>query len=251
MKLRLIFICFVLFISNTVFSQTKYSLSGYVRDTTNGEALSNCNIYTEDRKSGVQSNNYGFYSISLNQGINKIYFSFIGYNTYELIIDIKKNETRNIELSRSETEITGVTVSKKRRENQVDKIEMSTNNLNITQIKKIPALLGEVDIVKSVQLLPGVSTVGEGATGFNVRGGGIDQNLILLDEAPVFNSSHLFGFFSVFNPDAVKDVKLIKGGMPAQYGGRASSTLDVRMKEWNNKIFAVNGGVELIISRLS
>ena len=251
MKLRLIFICFVLFISNTVFSQTKYSLSGYVRDTTNGEALSNCNIYTEDRKSGVQSNNYGFYSISLNQGINKIYFSFIGYNTYELIIDIKKNETRNIELSRSETEITGVTVSKKRRENQVDKIEMSTNNLNITQIKKIPALLGEVDIVKSVQLLPGVSTVGEGATGFNVRGGAIDQNLILLDEAPVFNSSHLFGFFSVFNPDAVKDVKLIKGGMPAQYGGRASSTLDVRMKEGNNKNFAVNGGVGLIFSRLS
>jgi hypothetical protein len=232
-------------------SQTKFTVSGYVKDSSNGEALANCNISVEDTKIGTQSNNYGFYSLSLPAGTYVINYSYVGYQTLSLKITVSKNATQNADLNKTLTEIKGVSVSKKKKDNQVDKVEMSTNNLNITQIKKIPALLGEVDIVKSVQLLPGVSTVGEGATGFNVRGGGIDQNLILLDEAPVFNSSHLFGFFSVFNPDAVKDVKLIKGGMPAQYGGRLSSTLDVRMKEGNSKKYEVNGGVGIIFSRFS
>ncbi len=229
----------------------KVTLSGYVKDSANGEILTGCNISVEGQRSVASSNQYGFYSLSLEPGKYNIIFSFYGYKPYTLQIDISKNETRNIELAKTEEELIGVKISAKKKDNNVNKVEMSTNNLNITQIKKVPALLGEVDIVKSIQLLPGVSTVGEGATGFNVRGGSIDQNLILLDEAPVFNSSHLFGFFSVFNPDAVKDVKLIKGGMPAQYGGRLSSTLDVRMKEGNTKKFEVNGGIGLIFSRFS
>jgi hypothetical protein len=194
---------------------------------------------------------YGFYSLSLSPGSYTILVSNFGFKTEKFELEILNNITKNIDLSRTESNLKNAVVKGKKKENQVEKVEMSTNNLSIIQIKKVPALLGEVDIVKSVQLLPGVSTVGEGATGFNVRGGSIDQNLILLDEAPVFNSSHLFGFFSVFNPDAVKDVKLIKGGMPAQYGGRLSSTLDVRMKEGNNKKFEVNGGVGIIFSRFS
>lgn len=232
-------------------AQTNFTLSGYVKDTLNGEVINGCVISVEGIKSVAGTNTYGFYSLSLPQGSYKVSYSYNGYYPKVISIELNGNLTRNIDLNKQETVFEGGKVTAKRRENQVEKTDMSTNNLNISQIKKIPAFLGEVDIVRSVQLLPGVSTVGEGATGFNVRGGSIDQNLILLDEAPVFNSSHLFGFFSVFNPDAVKDVKLIKGGIPAQYGGRLSSTLDVRMKDGNSKKFEVNGGVGVIFSRLS
>jgi hypothetical protein len=232
-------------------AQNKVTLSGYVKDSANGEALGSSSISVEGNTISTQTNMYGFYSLSLSPGSYTILISNFGFKTEKFELEILNNITKNIDLSRTESNLKNAVVKGKKKENQVEKVEMSTNNLNIIQIKKVPALLGEVDIVKSVQLLPGVSTVGEGATGFNVRGGSIDQNLILLDEAPVFNSSHLFGFFSVFNPDAVKDVKLIKGGMPAQYGGRLSSTLDVRMKEGNNKKFEVNGGVGIIFSRFS
>lgn len=241
------FICVLQFLN----AQTKYTLSGYVKDSANGEIISGCNISVENSKVTANSNIYGFYSLSLDPGTYVINYSYATYKSVSINLTINKNETKNIELPKIEEVFKGVKITAKKKDNNVEKVEMSTNNLNINQIKKIPALLGEVDIVKSVQLLPGVSTVGEGATGFNVRGGSIDQNLILLDEAPVFNSSHLFGFFSVFNPDAVKEVKLIKGGIPAQYGGRLSSTLDVRMKDGNTKKFEVNGGVGLIFSRLS
>ncbi len=233
------------------YGQNRVTLSGYVKDSANGEALASCNISVEGSKSNTVSNSYGFYSLSLLPGTYNINFSSSGFEAITISINITQNETRNIDLARMVEEMKGVTITVKKKDNQVEKVDMSTNDLNISQIKKIPAFLGEVDIIKSVQLLPGVSTVGEGATGFNVRGGSIDQNLILLDEAPVFNSSHLFGFFSVFNPDAVKDVKLIKGGMPAMYGGRLSSTLDVRMKDGNTKKFEVNGGIGIIFSRLS
>jgi hypothetical protein len=232
-------------------AQNKVTLSGYVKDSANGEAVTSASISIEGNTITTQTNMYGFYSLSVLPGTYSISFSNFGFKTEKFQIEISNNLTKNVDLSRTESNLKTAIVKGKKKENQIEKVEMSTNNLNIMQIKKVPALLGEVDIVKSVQLLPGVSTVGEGATGFNVRGGSIDQNLILLDEAPVFNSSHLFGFFSVFNPDAVKDVKLIKGGMPAQYGGRLSSTLDVRMKEGNNKKFEVNGGVGLIFSRFS
>lgn len=229
----------------------KFALSGYVRDSSNGEAIAGSSISTADGKYSSTSNQYGFYSLSLPEGTHQIVCSFLGYKSQSVTVSIKGNVTRNFELVRQEEVLKGYRVTAKKKDNMVNTVDMSTNNLSISQIKKVPALLGEVDIVKSVQLLPGVSTVGEGASGFNVRGGSIDQNLILLDEAPVFNSSHLFGFFSVFNPDAVRDVKLIKGGVPSRYGGRLASALDVRMKEGNNKKYEVNGGVGVIFSRFS
>lgn len=248
---KLILLCAILFSIQFLQAQSKFTLSGYVKDSVNGEIVSNCVITVDSGKQTATSNAYGFYSVGLLAGKHTISFSYSNFKSTTIQLNISGNETKNIELVRIEEEFKGAKVSTKKRENLVEKVEMSSNNLNISQIKKMPALLGEVDIVKSVQLLPGVSTVGEGATGFNVRGGSIDQNLILLDEAPVFNSSHLFGFFSVFNPDAVKEVKLIKGGIPSQYGGRLSSTLDVRMKDGNTKKYEVNGGVGLIFSRLS
>lgn len=232
-------------------TDTKVTLSGYIKDSANGESIVGATVKLEGTDLSANSNVYGFYSLSVAAGNYMVVVNQAGFTSSRINLNITQNLTRNFELSKVEEDFKGVSIKAKKRENFVEKVDMSTNNLNITQIKKVPALLGEVDIVKSVQLLPGVSTVGEGASGFNVRGGSIDQNLILLDEAPVFNASHLFGFFSVFNPDAVKDVKLIKGGMPAQYGGRVSSTLDVRMKDGNTKKTEVNGGVGVIFSRLS
>lgn len=240
-----------LFIIKLNFAQNKYTLSGYVRDSANGEALSGCNISVLNESSGAQSNAYGFYSLSLKPGSYTIIFSFVGYNSFSYKVSLDKNINLNVDLLKTVNEVGKINIKGKKKESIVEKVEMSSNNLSINQIKKIPALLGEVDIVRSIQLLPGVSTVGEGASGFNVRGGNIDQNLILLDEAPVFNSSHLFGFFSVFNPDAVKDVKLLKGGIPSVYGGRLSSVLDVRMKEGNNKKYEGSGGIGLIFSRFA
>jgi hypothetical protein len=179
-------------------------------------------------------------------------FNNVGYVKVTQELDLTKgNLSFNLEMLEDSKELQEVVIKTKRDDDNVKSIEMSVNKVSMNTIKKMPALLGEVDLVKSIQLLPGVSTVGEGSSGFNVRGGGVDQNLVLLDEAPVYNSSHLFGFFSVFNPDAVKDVKLIKGGIPAQYGGRVSSILDVKMKEGNSKKMEVNGGVGFIFSRLS
>ncbi|MES2618490.1 MAG: TonB-dependent receptor [Bacteroidota bacterium] len=248
---KLIFLLLSNVLIFTLSAQNNVTLSGYVKDSANGEALSACNITVEEAKTGTQTNAYGFYSLTLPSGTYSISFSYVGFNTKTIVVNLTTNITENVEITKTLATFNNLTIKGKKKDNAVEKVEMSVNNLNISTIKKIPALLGEVDVVKSVQLLPGVSTVGEGASGFNVRGGSIDQNLILLDEAPVFNSSHLFGFFSIFNPDAVKDVKLIKGGMPATYGGRLSSTLDVRMKEGNSKKTEVNGGVGVIFSRLS
>ncbi len=164
---------------------------------------------------------------------------------------LNADQTISIEMADESENLKEVTISTKKEDDNVRSIEMSVNKVEMKTIKKMPALLGEVDLIRSIQLLPGVTTVGEGASGFNVRGGDISQNLVLLDEAPVFNSSHLFGFFSVFNPDVVKDVKLFKGGIPAQYGGRISSILDVRMKEGNAKKREINGGIGSIFSRLT
>ena len=200
---------------------------------------------------GAFTNEYGFYSITLPKGTHTIVVSYIGYNSTNFVIDLQKNTIKNMEVSGEGTQLAEVEITAEAEDKNIKSTEMGVAKLDIKQINKIPALFGEVDIVRAIQLLPGVTTMGEGASGFNVRGGNIDQNLILLDEAPVYNSSHLFGFFSVFNPDAVKDVKLIKGGIPAQYGGRVSSILDIRMKEGNSKQLNVNGGIGTIFSRLS
>jgi len=204
-----------------------------------------------ERAKGTTTNEYGFYSVSLDPGTYTVQYSYLGFITQEVKVDLLQNIKKDIELGTEAAQLQEVVISSEAPNANVSENEMSVNKLDIQTIQKMPSLLGEVEIIRSLQLLPGVSSVGEGATGFNVRGGSIDQNLVLLDEAPVYNSSHLFGFFSVFNPDAVKDVKLYKGGIPARYGGRLSSILDVRMKEGNKKQFAMNGGIGAIFSRLS
>ncbi|MBK8368562.1 MAG: TonB-dependent receptor [Bacteroidetes bacterium] len=245
--LVLIFICTVFGIK----AQDKFTVSGYAKDAKNGEALIGVTVYKKNSQIGTSTNEYGFYSLTLPKGQDTIVFSFVGYKTVLKPINLTSNLTVSTEIGEEGKELEEVVISSEREDKNIKSMEMSVAKLDIKQIQKMPALLGEVDIVKSIQLLPGVTTVGEGASGFNVRGGNIDQNLVLMDEAPVYNSSHLFGFFSIFNPDAVKDVKLIKGGIPAQYGGRASSVLDIRMKEGNSKKMEVNGGLGTIFSRLS
>jgi hypothetical protein len=233
-------------------AQDKLTISGYVKDAQNGEALIGATVFIPSLNEGVSTNDYGFYALTLPRGTYKLEFSYVSYQKFERTVTLDNvNQKLNIEMKEEALELETVEVSSVRKDENVRGIEMSVNKIEMRTIQKMPALLGEVDVIRSIQLLPGVTTVGEGATGFNVRGGNIDQNLVLLDEAPVFNSSHLFGFFSVFNPDAVKDVKLIKGGIPAEYGGRLSSILDVRMKEGNSKKLEVNGGVGTIFSRLS
>lgn len=222
-----------------------------MKDAKNGENLIGATVRFKDTKLGTKSNAYGFYSISVPKGKYTIISSYVGYDNFSKSIEVNNDLRLDLNMVISSKTTETVVISAEKEDNNVKNIEMSTLKVEMTDLKKIPALLGEVDVIRSIQLLPGVSTVGEGASGFNVRGGGIDQNLILLDEAPIYNSSHLFGFFSVFNPDAVKDVKLVKGGIPAEYGGRLSSILDVRLKDGNVKEFDVTGGIGVIFSRLS
>ncbi|MES2795947.1 MAG: TonB-dependent receptor [Bacteroidota bacterium] len=246
----------IIFLSQLSFSisaqNDKTTISGYIKDIKNGEGLIGVSVYIKELGTGNTTNSYGFYSVTVPQGKYNLVFSYVGYNkVVQEITAISDAVNFNLEMLEEGTALQEVIVSAKREDDNVKSIEMSFNKISMKTIQKMPALLGEVDLVRSIQLLPGVSTIGEGSSGFNVRGGGVDQNLVLLDEAPVYNSSHLFGFFSVFNPDAVKDVKLIKGGIPAQYGGRISSILDVKMKEGNSKKLEVNGGIGVIFSRIS
>lgn len=249
--LRHIPLAFLILLPFSLFSQTKYTVSGYVKDASNGEGLLGANVYIKENLTGITTNNYGFYSLTLPEGKYTLVCSFLSYASQSQPIELNKNLTVNIELQKSGKEMAGVTVTDDRSRENVDATKMSSITLTIEEIKKLPAFMGEVDILKTITLLPGVQSSGEGNSGFYVRGGGPDQNLILLDGAPVYNASHLFGFFSVFNGDAVKSVELIKGGMPAQYGGRLSSVLDISMKEGNNKKYEVEGGIGLIASRLT
>lgn len=246
-KISLLFFLF----SIAAISQEKATISGYIKDAKNGESLIGATISKQGSNIGASANEYGFFSLTLPKGEHVIAVSLIGYSTFTFVANLDKSITKNFELSEEGKDLEEVVITGEAEDKNVKSVEMSVAKLDIKQINKIPALLGEVDVIRAIQLLPGVTTVGEGASGFNVRGGNIDQNLILLDEAPVYNSSHLFGFFSVFNPDAVKDVKLIKGGIPSQYGGRVSSILDVRMKEGNSKKTTVTGGLGTIFSRVS
>lgn len=242
---------FALFITITSIAQDKVTLSGYVKDTETGEGMIAATVMVKELNAGTVTNEYGFYSLSVPPGTYTIEYSFIGFETVSEQIELTKNITKNAEIGFSQTMLDEVVVTGEKEDENITSVEMSVEKLDIAQVKKIPQLLGEADIIRSIQLLPGVTTVGEGATGFNVRGGNIDQNLILLDESPVFSSSHLFGFFSVFNADAIKDAKLYKGGIPAKYGGRLSSVLDIRQKEGNLKKYSATGGVGLLFSRLT
>ena len=243
---------FILLLGSFLSYSQKSTLSGYIKDSSSWEGLIGANVFVKELKVGTASNTYGFFSLTLNPGEYTLVFSSTGFSKMERkVVFSGVDKQINLELSSFSNELAEVKVLGRAADDNVKSIEMSVNKIDIKTIRKIPALLGEVDLVRVIQLLPGVSTVGEGASGFNVRGGGVDQNLVLLDDAPVYNSSHLFGFFSVFNPDAVKDVKLFKGGIPAQYGGRVSSILDVKMKEGNAKKLEINGGIGVIFSRLS
>lgn len=236
--------------SNNESAKQKFTLSGTIADDHSNETLIGVNISILELKTGVTTNEYGFYSITLPKGSYKIQITSIGFQTIEETINLDKNTKKNFKLTGDENVLKEVVINGNDSQTENRKPEMGVNKLSVATIKKMPVVLGEVDIIKSILLLPGVTSAGEAASGFNVRGGGADQNLILMDEASIFNSSHVFGFFSIFNPDAIKDIKLYKGGIPARYGGRASSVLDIYQKDGNSNDFHMNGGIGLISSRL-
>ncbi|MFV8838616.1 TonB-dependent receptor [Salinimicrobium soli] len=231
-------------------AQEKVVLNGTITDATNNETLNGVNILFPDLGTGTVTNEYGFYSIKIPTGNHQIVVSYLGFASVKENISLTENTTLNFELLPSSEDLKEVVITEDVERLNISKPEMSVNKLEIQTIQKLPVVFGEVDIVKSLLLLPGVSNAGEASSGFNVRGGAADQNLILLDEATIYNASHLFGLFSVFNPDAIKNLKLYKGGIPANYGGRVSSVLDIYQKDGNSKKFSMNGGIGLISSRL-
>ncbi len=249
-------VCLLLFSDVAGFSHppdkpNRYSISGKIRDLRSGESLMGATVFVNELKTGAVSDVYGNYSLTLNEGTYTLVFSYIGYSNIEKRVELHQDLKITIELAPQEHQLKEVEIKSERNDRNVVKPEMSTFRMDIKTIQRIPALFGEVDVIKAIQMLPGVQSVGEGSSGFSVRGGASDQNLILLDEATVYNASHLMGFFSVFNNDAIKDVKLYKGDIPANYGGRLSSVLDIHMNDGNSKKFEVNGGIGLISSRLT
>jgi hypothetical protein len=234
-----------------LFAQEKFTISGFVRDSLSGETLVAANLVLKDNSGiGVNTNTYGFYSLSVAPGIYELEFSYLGYQSRVVRLELFADLRLNVSLLEG-IDLAEVVVAAEAEDQALRDPQMGVVALPIEQVKKLPALMGEVDILKALQLLPGVMSAGEGNSGFYVRGGGPDQNLILLDEAPVYNSGHLLGFFSVFNSDAIKNTRLIKGGMPASYGGRLSSVIDITMKEGNDKSYAMKGGIGWIASRLT
>jgi hypothetical protein len=232
-------------------TRIRRTLSGHIRDAATGEDLIGATVYVVELKTGTTANVYGYYALSLIPGKYTFQFSYIGYETQEFVVDLKTDITRDIELAVAQQELEEVVITGTALNENVTRSEMSSISMDVKTIRKIPSLMGEVDVIKAIQLLPGVQTIAEGSSGFSVRGGSLDQNLIQLDESTVYNASHLLGFFSVFNNDAIKDVKLYKGDIPASSGGRLSSLLDVRMKDGNSKKFAATGGIGTISSRLT
>jgi len=232
------------------FGQQEYTISGVVTDLNTGETLIGVNVLIPELRAGVITNAYGFYSITLPQGTHELIYSTLGYTIERRSIVLNASMVIDVALGENAEELDEVVIKADVEALDITTPQMSVNSLTAQTIKNIPVVLGEADVIKSLLLLPGVSNAGEGASGFNVRGGAVDQNLILLDEATIFNSSHLFGFFSVFNPDAIKDLKLYKGSIPARYGSRVSSVLDIYQKEGNSKNFKMSGGIGAVASRL-
>lgn len=249
---QLILICFVC-VPAVAWAQPgrQFTVSGYIKDEASGEAMINATVSLLPSQAAVMTNAYGYFSISAPPGRYTMLVTYAGYKSYQKEIQLNANNILDIQLSSAAGGMQQVVVTGEKKMRRTNTVSMGIQQLSIGQIKKIPAFMGEPDVVKALLTLPGVTTVGEGASGFNVRGGNVDENLIVLDEAPVYNSSHLLGFFSVFNPDAVKNVTLYKGAFPAEYGGRTSSVLDIRMKDGNNQKFSVNGGIGNIFSRVS
>ena len=250
-KFILLLIIGILGITHQIKAQENTTVNGTVKDILTGESIIGAVIKIDQLANVVvTSNEYGFYAISLPRGKYDLRISFVGYEEKRIPILLNGPFIANVFLE-SKNQLTEVVVASKRKDDNLTKAQIGTETLNMQSISKVPVIFGEKDVLKTIQLLPGVKSAGEGNSGFYVRGGAADQNLILLDEAPVYNASHLLGFFSTFNSDAIKDATLIKGNGPAQYGGRLSSVLDVKMKEGNNKNYTFNGGLGLISSRLS
>ena len=247
---KLIKILLFFFFTFSISAQEKHTISGTVYDKRGNETLIGATIYFSDLNIGTTTNEYGFYSITILEGTHNVSVSYLGFSEENRIIELNNKTSLDFYLSEASQTLDEVLIKTDIEKINIKSTQMSTNTLTSKSIKQIPVVLGESDIIKSIILLPGVTSAGEGASGFNVRGGSADQNLILLDEAIVFNSSHVFGFFSVFNPDVIKDVKLFKGGIPSKYGGRLSSVLDIYQKEGNNKDFKLTGGIGLISSRI-
>jgi len=247
------FLVLVLLFVTTLFSaQEKFTISGSVKDSTDGEDLIGVYVVVKDLDGiGAATNTYGFYSITLPKGEYSIVFNYVGYNSVTKKVILDKNITIDLELSNSSEVMKALEVTAEKEDQNLTSTGGSTVRLKPKDIETIPVLFGEKDIMKTVTLMPGVQSAGEGNGGFNVRGGTADQNLILLDGAVVYNASHLLGFFSVFNSDAIKDINLMKGGIPAEYGGRVSSVMDIKMKEGNSKRLSVSGGLGIISSRLT
>ena len=227
------------------------TLSGYLKNKANGEALIGATVYIPELKTGVITNPYGFYSISVAAGNYSVNFSFIGYKTQSPSINLTTSKQFNVMLEEETKQIDEVVVTGEKKNRNVENLQMSMEKVQVKMVKKLPSFMGEVDIIKSITLLPGIQNGGEGSSGLYVRGGGPDENLMILDEAPVYNASHLLGFFSVFNSDAINDVQVYKGGIPAEYGGKASSVIDIRMKDGNSQKLGMSGGIGNISSRLT
>ncbi len=251
--MRTALILTLLLTASQLFAQQKFTWKGYVKDSLTGETLINASVLVSNENRGVATNQYGYFSVTLPAGNYKLIFSFVGYTPKEIDADFSKDISQDIMLvpTAATMQDVVVTTAAQKRLNNVKSAQMGQVDLSINTVKSLPAFMGETDILKTLQLLPGVRNAGEGNSGFYVRGGGPDQNLILLDEAVVYNTGHLFGFFSVFNSDAVKNLSLIKGGMPPQYGGRLSSVIDIAMKDGNVNKTQVDAGIGLIASRLS
>ena len=233
------------------FSQQRFTLSGYIKDASDGEALIGATVYAKEIKKGTTTNTYGFYSLTVEKGNYTITINYMGYESYSKTIDFTKNQTLDIEMKPITIQMQDAVISAQRGNENVSATHMGTTAVPVEAIKKMPAFFGEADLIKTIQLLPGIQSAGEGSTGYHVRGGGLDQNLVLLDNAVIYNLGHLFGFFSVFNADAIRSVEMIKGGMPANFGGRLASVLNVTMKEGNMKRYEVDGGVGIVFARIN
>ncbi len=249
------FSIFLLLLAVTIPAMAEYAgvvtLSGYLKNKANGEALIGATVYVPELKTGVITNSYGFYSISVAPGNYSVNFSFIGYQTQSPSINLNASKQLNVMLEEETEQIDEVVVTGEKKNRNVENLQMSMEKVQVKMIKKLPSFMGEIDIIKSITLLPGIQNGGEGSSGLYVRGGGPDENLMILDEAPVYNASHLLGFFSVFNSDAINDVQVFKGGIPAEYGGKASSVIDIRMKDGNSQQLGMSGGIGNISSRLT
>ena len=237
-------------IPSLIWSQENHTVSGTITAAASSETLIGVNVLFPELGKGTTTNEYGFYSITLPEGNYQLQVRFLGFQSITKSIELSQNIKADFTLEESTEMLDEILLEEDVEKINIRRPQMSVNSLSAATIKQIPVAFGEADVIKSILLLPGVTSAGEGASGFNVRGGAVDQNLILLDEAIIFNSSHLFGFFSVFNPDAIKDLKLYKGGIPARYGGRVASVLDIYQKEGNSKEFHANGGIGAVASRL-